>query len=153
MVSKVIDQINGQKRYSIQELSTAYSVTPRTLRHYEEQGLLSPQRDGQVRIYHETDRVRLDWILRGRRVGFSLSEIGEMLSLYDLGDGRKTQRVVTMQHCQKRIEALEAQRDDINATIKELKGFRTLLSSLEHDNQTGKWIHATTGEPVASYTP
>lgn len=142
-----------KKSYSIQEMSAEYSVTPRTLRYYEDQGLLSPERDGQLRIYHESDRVRLDWILRGRRVGFSLSEIGEMLDLYDLGDGRKTQRVVTIQHCDNRIKALEEQRDDINATIKELEGFRSLLSSLEHDEQTGKWVHAETGEPVASYTP
>lgn len=142
-----------KKSYSIQEMSAYYRVTPRTLRYYEDQGLLSPERDGQLRIYHESDRVRLDWILRGRRVGFSLSEIGEMLDLYDLGDGRKTQRVVTIQHCDNRIKALEEQRDDINATIKELEGFRTLLSNLHHDDRTGKWVHAETGEPVASYTP
>ena len=143
----------ADKHYSIKEMSSAYDVTPRTLRHYEEQGLLSPERDGQLRIYHETDRVRLEWILRGRRVGFSLSEIGEMLSLYDLGDDRQTQRVVTLERCGERIKALKAQRDDINSTISELKDFCALLSNLVRDEQSGRWVHADTGEAVANYTP
>lgn len=141
------------KKYTIKELSSAFDVTPRTLRYYEDQGLLSPERRGQQRIYHTADRVRLAWILRGRRVGFSLAEIGEMLDLYDLGDGRETQRAVTLQHCNERIRALEAQREDINATLKELKGFSALISNMVRDDQTGQWIHADTGEPVASFGP
>lgn len=142
-----------RKHYTIKELSDAYSVTARTLRHYEDQGLLSPKREGQNRIYREADRVRLDWILRGRRVGFSLSEIGEMLDLYHVDDGRMTQRAVTMDRCKDRIKTLKAQRDDINATIKELEGFYALLNDLVMDKPSGKWVSQKTGEPVSTYQP
>lgn len=139
--------------YSIKQLSAEFDVTPRTLRYYEDQGLLSPERRGQQRIYNAADRIRLAWILRGRRVGFSLAEIGEMLDLYDLGDGRETQRAVTLDRCKERIKALEAQREDINATLTELQGFASLISNLTRDHETGKWIHAETGEPVAHFGP
>ncbi len=153
--SRTGDNTSSQnnQEYSIKELSSAYDVTARTLRYYEDQGLLSPERDGQHRIYRNADRVRLAWILRGRRVGFSLAEIGEMLDLYDLGDGRETQRTVTLERCQDRITALKAQRDDLNATIKEIQGFSTLLSNGVRDERTGTWIHAETGEPLANYGP
>lgn len=141
------------KHYTIKQLSDAYSVTARTLRHYEDQNLLSPRREGQNRIYSEADRVRLDWILRGRRVGFSLSEIGEMLDLYHLNDGRSTQRAVTMDRCKDRIETLKAQRDDINATISELEGFYRLISDMVRDETTGKWVSPETGEPISTYQP
>lgn len=141
------------RRYTIKELSSEFDVTPRTLRYYEDQGLLSPERRGQHRIYHATDRVRLAWILRGRRVGFSLAEVGEMLDLYDLEDGRETQRAVTLERCKERIKALEAQREDINATLNELKGFADLISTMTRDSATGQWIHADTGKPVASFGP
>lgn len=143
----------GNQLYSIKELSSAYNVTARTLRYYEDQGLLSPERDGQHRIYRNADRVRLAWILRGRRVGFSLAEIGEMLDLYDLGDGRETQRAVTLARCAERIEALKAQRDDLNATLKEIQGFSALISNGVRDEKTGTWIHAESGEPLANYGP
>jgi len=148
-----IQSANGSQEFSIKELSSAYGVTARTLRYYEDQGLLSPERDGQHRIYRNADRVRLAWILRGRRVGFSLAEIGEMLDLYDLGDGRETQRAVTLKRCEERINALKAQRDDLNATIQEIQGFSTLLSNGVRDEHTGNWIHAETGEPLANYGP
>lgn len=141
------------RKYTIKELSSEYQVTARTLRHYEDEGLLSPDRVGQNRIYGETDRVRLGWILRGRRVGFSLAEIGEMLDLYDLGDGRETQRTVTVEKCRTRIEALKAQRADIDATINELEGFYSLINNLIRDEKSGKWVHADTGEPVLTYVP
>lgn len=144
---------DSTREYTIKELSTAYGVTPRTLRYYEDQGLLSPERAGQHRIYNAADQVRLAWILRGRRVGFSLAEIGEMLDLYDLGDGRETQRAVTLKRCQERIKALKAQRDDLNETLKELQGFSTLISNVVRDDRTGNWIHIDTGEPIASYVP
>lgn len=77
-----------QKRtYTIGDLVEAFDVTPRTIRYYEEVGLLSPKRRGQRRIYSEGDRVRLRLILRGRRLGFSLEEIREILALYDPEEG------------------------------------------------------------------
>lgn len=138
--------------YSIKELACDFGVTPRTLRHYEEQGLISPERQGQNRIYHAEDRVRLAWILRGKRVGFSLQEIGEMLDLYDLGDGREKQRAVTVERCRERIKALEDQRDDINATIDELSEFCDLLANIERSDK-GHWLRRDTGEPLKPYSP
>ncbi|MFC4348799.1 MerR family DNA-binding transcriptional regulator [Kordiimonas lipolytica] len=141
------------KTYSIKELACDFGVTPRTLRHYEDQGLISPERQGQNRIYSAEDRVRLAWILRGKRVGFSLSEIGEMLDLYNVGDGRETQRAVTAERCRERIRALEAQRDDINATIEELQEFSELISNLVRDKDRGLWVRRDTGEPLGKYQP
>ena len=139
--------------YSIKELACDFGVTPRTLRHYEDQGLISPERQGQNRIYSAEDRVRLAWILRGKRVGFSLSEIGEMLDLYNVGDGRETQRAVTADRCRERIRALEAQRDDINATIEELQEFSELISNMVRDRDRGLWVRRDTGEPLGKYQP
>lgn len=139
--------------YSIKELACDFGVTPRTLRHYEEQGLISPERQGQNRIYHPQDRARLAWILRGKRVGFSLSEIGEMLDLYDIGDGRETQRQVAAERCRDRIKALEAQRDDINATIDELQEFCELITNLVRDKSSGSWRRRDTGETLKKYEP
>ena len=109
--------------FSITDLAREFSVTSRAIRFYEDQGLISPRRDGQTRIYSRRDRARLAWILRGKRVGFSLAEIGEILDLYDLGDGRLTQSRVALARSREKIAALKQQRDDIDATIAELEAF------------------------------
>ena len=112
-----------RRLYAIGEMCEAFGVTARALRFYEDEDLIAPQRRGTVRLYTERDRARLTWILRGKRVGFSLSEIRELLDLYDLGDGRKTQREVTLQRCKERIATLQRQRVDIDATITDLNSF------------------------------
>lgn len=112
-----------QTQFSISDLSQEFDVTARALRFYEDEGLIFPQRKGTVRIYSTRDRARLAWILRGKRVGFSLAEIREMIDLYDIGDGRRTQRVVTVAKCKDRVAFLERQRADIDAAIAELSEF------------------------------
>ncbi|MBW0145519.1 MerR family transcriptional regulator [Sphingomicrobium clamense] len=118
-----------EPRFTIGQLCEEFGVTARALRFYEDENLISPERNGTQRLYSERDRARLAWILRGKRVGFSLSEIGDLLDLYDLGDARKTQKAATLDKCKERIEALTRQKADIDETIEELEGFVRLLET------------------------
>lgn len=115
--------------FSISDLSSEFGVTARALRFYEDEGLIAPERRGTQRIYSHRDRARLAWILRGKRVGFSLTEIRELIDLYDLGDGRRTQRERTIDHCKQRVRQLNDQKRDIDAAITELTEFIDLLET------------------------
>jgi DNA-binding transcriptional MerR regulator len=119
----------GRDSYSITDLSAEFDVTARALRFYEDEGLIAPARRGLARIYSKRDRARLVWILRAKRVGFSLSDIREMIDLYDIGDDRKTQREVTVEKCRERIGLLTQQRTDIESAIDELAQFIQLVEN------------------------
>lgn len=107
---------------SIAEAAEALGVTQRTLRFYEDKGLIAPQRVGTMRAYSKREMGRMQLILRGKRLGFSIREIGEFLSLYDEDDNQKVEQ---MRHLQKRInqrlDELEEQQSAIEQTIGELK--------------------------------
>ena len=89
--------------FSISELAREFNITPRAIRFYESEGMIAPARQGQTRIFSVRDRARLGLIVQGKRVGFSLAEIREMLDLYDIGDGQVTQLKVSRKKFADRI--------------------------------------------------
>jgi DNA-binding transcriptional MerR regulator len=106
---------------TIREMCEAFDVTPRTLRFYEAKELIFPFRDGQKRLYFKRDRARLKLILRGKRFGFSLEEIRQLLDLYHMGDCQQTQLQRTYETALAHLKAMEAQRDELNEAIEELR--------------------------------
>ena len=135
------DPANGglprqRRTYTIGELARMFEVTPRTIRFYEQEGLLAPERRGQTRIYHEKDRVRLKLTLRGKRLGFSLAEIREVVEMYDaMPDGNARQLKRLLEILADKRANLERQLEDIRLMHRELDDVesraREVLASLE----------------------
>ena len=125
--------LQHKELHTIGELCDEFGVTARALRFYEDEALIAPERRGTQRLYTDRDRARLAWILRGKRVGLSLAEIKELLDLYDVGDGRRTQRLKTVEICQARVDRLKQQQVDIKAAIEELESFIELVKAQDSE--------------------
>ncbi len=109
------------KLYTISELAEELDATPRAIRFYEDKGLISPQRAGTTRVYTHRDRGRLILILRGKRLGFSLREIRDWLTLYDTDTGQVAQMRLLKDKIDTRLAALEQQQRDLKETLTELR--------------------------------
>ena len=109
--------------FTISELAREFAVTTRTIRFYEDQGLLSPKREGTSRIFSQRDRVRLKLALRGKRLGFSLAEIRELFDLYDVTQDEKKQLEEFLVKLERRRAMLEQQREDIEVMLNEISFF------------------------------
>lgn len=122
-----------QTEFSIRELCRQFDVTPRTLRFYEDEGLLEPQRRGQTRLYSQQDRVRLGLILRGKRLGFSLAQVADLIALYDRRDGGAVQLEHSIKAVADRIAELERQRVELDEVLDELKDVRAGMAARLED--------------------
>lgn len=122
-------------KYSISDLSKEFDITTRSIRFYEDQGLLSPARKGQTRIYNQRDKVRLKLILRGKRLGFSLAETGRLFELYDVDKTSATQLNSIITLITDKKSDLKQQLEDINAVLIELNDLedncKGILNSLD----------------------
>jgi DNA-binding transcriptional MerR regulator len=116
--------------FTIRDLAKEFGVSARTLRFYEEKGLVNPRREGQDRLYSRRDRARLKYVMMGKCVGFSLDEIREMLDLYDLGDRQVTQLKVAYEKFGERLARLQRQRDEIDRAVAELVHARKIIEGM-----------------------
>jgi DNA-binding transcriptional MerR regulator len=123
--------------YSIGDLSREFGVTTRTIRFYEDQGLLSPTRNGQNRIYQVRDRVRLKLILRGKRLGFSLKEINKLIALYDAPEGEAGQLRSFIEKIRARRSELLVQKEDIEHVMDELDSLEQRCADLLEAGRDG----------------
>lgn len=118
-----------QRIYSIAELAREFAITARTIRFYEDEGLIKPRRQGLTRLYSAGDRTRLGWILRGKRLGFSLSEIKELLDLYQVDRTGVSQLRELQRRSRLHIEDLQRRRSDLDAHIKEFEEVETQVAA------------------------
>ena len=118
---------DDERHFTIRDLAEEFGCTHRTIRFYEDQGLLKPRREGLARIFSHRDRARLSLILRGRRLGFSIAEIAEMLNLYDADPGHVRQLKLALEKGRARLAQLERQRADIETAIAELRELESIV--------------------------
>jgi len=123
------------KTYTISELGREFSVTARTIRYYEDQGLLNPDRSGLNRVFSGRDRVRLKLALRAKRLGFSLGEIRELFELYDVSRNEQHQLEIFLAKLDRRRVILEQQREDIEVMLNEIQFFAEQCRRFLHEQQ------------------
>jgi len=112
--------------FSISDLAREFGITPRTIRFWEDHGILAPERDGSKRVFTRRDRARLKMALRGKRLGLSLAEIKDLIGMYASTEDETPQLLECLRVMSKRREALEQQREDIEAMLAEIKQFESL---------------------------
>ena len=117
------------RTFAISDLAREFGVTPRTLRFWEDQGILSPEREGQKRLFTRRDRARLKMALRGKRLGLSLAEIKDLIGMYTSTADETPQLMECLRIMKKRRAALEQQREDIAAMLAEMSQFEALCQT------------------------
>ncbi|MCW2307084.1 MerR family transcriptional regulator [Rhodobium gokarnense] len=136
VADRAVHDDGNKTHYTIGELAREFDVTLRTLRFYEDKGLINPRRRGTTRLYSRRDRARLKLVLMGKRVGFSLEEIRNMLGLYDLRDGEVSQMRAALDRFQEQIAHLEAQKRDIEQAIEELGRTVEIVSGMVRERES-----------------
>lgn len=134
-----------QKRFTISELSREFDISTRTIRFYEERGFIKPLRSGQRRIYTPADRARIRLILRGKRIGLTLAESVEIIDMYHPGESDSTQLDSLLSRIEKRRDALEQQRkdlDDMLAALDEVEGLCRKARKKQQNKQPQKSLTA-----------
>ena len=130
--------------FTISELAREFGVTTRTIRFYEDEGLLSPKREGTNRVFSQRDRVRLKLALRGKRLGFSLAEIRELFELYDVSRDEHKQLEEFLARLERRRAHLEQQREDIEVMLREIDFFANQCRRLLRGESEGASPDAAT---------
>ncbi len=129
--------MNLEQTYTIGELAREFGITPRAIRFYEGEGLLAPNRAGRNRIYTRRDRARLRLVLRGKRLGLSLAEVGELLGMYDGVRNSTSQLRRLLVVLAERRRAIEQQREDIVAVLGEIEMLEKQCAELLAENPLG----------------
>ncbi|WP_321342408.1 MerR family DNA-binding transcriptional regulator [Breoghania sp.] len=132
------DTTGKKTTFTIGELAREFDITLRTLRFYEDKGLINPKRDGQNRLYNRRDRARLKLVLMGKKVGFSLNEICDMLDLYDLRDGQVVQLRVALNKFNQQIDVLQEQKSHIETAIDELSRTVEVVSGMLKEREAAE---------------
>lgn len=128
----------SDETFSIGELAKSFDITPRSIRFYEEQGLLCPERSGQTRVYHKKDKVRLKLILRGKRLGFSLAETKTLFNLYDSHQNSQAQLEAMLRMTDEKRQIMHQQLDDIQMLMNELDEVETRCKEELSELKRGK---------------
>ncbi len=136
----MVKPVPPDAEFSIRELAKEFDVTPRTLRFYEQKGMISPTRRGAARVYSAEDRARLELILRGKRVGFALDEIKEMLDLRFTMSRDPDVLAATIGRFESRIRVLEQQREDVERALEEMNAGLDWLTARLNENEPSEEI-------------